>query len=255
MIRGLNNKGFMFIETIIVVVILLTSLLLLYTTYSKVVNKEKIRLYFDNAGYLYKTIAISDILFETIDQGKFSSAVSTSRTCVNASDLNCKYIYLFSINSDIYKSSVKITNARDFFKINRLAYIKIEDIPDLKNCLQGGDDTVKCDNTKNSIAAITYLKDYLLTLDIGTDEGLETYKGREGILVVSFVETKNGGTKIDDGKYQDCIESKVIEHYDLGADVTDSQKKEYLRQYESDDTVNFTMQCENAYYMAWAYLI
>ncbi len=49
-----NNKGFVFIETIIVVAILITSLIYLYSTYVSLTNNENRRLFYDDVSYIYR---------------------------------------------------------------------------------------------------------------------------------------------------------------------------------------------------------
>lgn len=71
-----NQKGFVFIETIIVVAILITSLLYLYSTYISLSNSEKSRLLYDDVSYLYRTFYVK----------KYFSSQRLDRVIGNLSD-------------------------------------------------------------------------------------------------------------------------------------------------------------------------
>ena len=58
----MNKKGFMFIETIIVIVVLTSSLLLLYSSFTKILQSEKTRIYYDDVNYVYRTQYIAKVL-------------------------------------------------------------------------------------------------------------------------------------------------------------------------------------------------
>ena len=51
----MKKNGFVFVETIVAVVILTSSLLLLYSTFSKILQSEKTRVYYDDVNYIYRT--------------------------------------------------------------------------------------------------------------------------------------------------------------------------------------------------------
>lgn len=57
-----NNKGFIFIETIIVITFLATSLIIVYKSFNNVLTNEKRRLYYDDPLYLYRTYYVLDFL-------------------------------------------------------------------------------------------------------------------------------------------------------------------------------------------------
>ena len=271
----MNNKGFIFIETIITVVVLTTTLVLLYASYNNVIITEKRRLYHDDIAYVYKTQHIRDILDLTLDYVKFNEAVEYK---LNGAPLNERmYMYVFNVESDIYKNNALITEAKNLYKFYRLVYIKIADIPTIKSCIKDGKNGVslsdKCRNTLNFANAhgYSYLEDYLLTLDVPTD-ATSSYKGHEGILISLIYETKSGDVKSDSnnvvqigtGKYSECIIEKVRGHFNIyypGAGASQTLKQNYenqmiekMKEYNNDDKLNFNMQCENAYYLSWVYL-
>ena len=179
-------------------------------------------------------------------------------------------MYIFNIESDIYKDNSLITKVQELYKFYRLIYLRIEDIDNIKACVKNGMDATptsltdhKCNNTIRFAQAHGYsnLTDYLLTLDVPTDSGLNSYKGHEGILISLIYETKNGEAtsvnnvvQIGNGKYSECIYEKVKSHYNLGSNPSDAVAEEKLIDYYSDDKISFNMQCENAYYLSWVYL-
>lgn len=57
-----NNKGFVFVETIIVIAFLVTSLIIVYKSFNNLLTNEKKRLYYDDPLYLYRTYYILDFL-------------------------------------------------------------------------------------------------------------------------------------------------------------------------------------------------
>ncbi|MBE6155704.1 MAG: hypothetical protein E7164_03000 [Firmicutes bacterium] len=252
----MNNKGFIFIETIITVVILMTTLVFLYSSYSSVVITEQRRLYHDDIAYVYKTQHIRDVLDLTLDYSKFNNAIDYK---MNLAPVNERmYIYVFNIESDIYKDNSLISAAQDLYKFYRLVYLKISDIETLKNCIKTGERTPdqKCKTTLRFANAhgFSYLQDYILTLDVPNTGG--KYKNHEGILISLIYEAKNGDVAVDSnnviqvgkGKYSECILEKVRNHYTTGTD------EDKMRQYNADDKINFNMACENAYYLSWVYL-
>lgn len=244
----MNNKGFVFIETIITVVVLTTTLVFLYASYSRVVITEQKRLYYDNISYVYKTQMIKEVLDETINKTKFRSAVETKRDEM--------YFYIFNTESDIYFDNADITNLKREYNFYQLIYIKIEDIVDLKECLKNEYGDNKCATTIGF--AKTYgaghLEDYLLSLDV--DEHIS-----DGILVSLIYEMKNGDVKVDtnnivtlgQGKYSECLIDQISKYYGV-ADESDDVKLDKIEEYRKNDKLSFNMACEHAYYMSWVYL-
>lgn len=57
-----NNKGFIFVETIIVIAFLATSLIIIYKSFNNLLTNEKRRLYYDDPLYLYRTYYVLDFL-------------------------------------------------------------------------------------------------------------------------------------------------------------------------------------------------
>ena len=51
----MKKNGFVFVETIIAIVVLTSSLLLLYSSFNKVLQSEKTRVYYDDIAYIYRS--------------------------------------------------------------------------------------------------------------------------------------------------------------------------------------------------------
>ena len=61
-----NNKGFVFIETIITIVILTAALLYIYSNFTNILIKEKTRVHYDDVAYIYRTHFIKEYFYVVI---------------------------------------------------------------------------------------------------------------------------------------------------------------------------------------------
>jgi len=249
----MNNKGFVFIETIITVVVLTSTLVALYAAYSNVIITEKSRLYHDDIAYVYKTEHIRDILAETIDQAKFTDAVN--HKTIEAGNSEIMHMYVFNVESDIYLDKKTISQAKDLYNIYRLVYIKIEDIADIKSCVKNGmvndpsnKNEYKCNNTLwfAESHGFSYLKDYILTLDVDASAS-----SAEGILISMLYETKNGGAQqtstgvvtVGKGKYSECLYEKVRIANSISPSASNYENRmiEAMQNYNDNDNLSFNM--------------
>ena len=274
MVKNLNNKGFIFIETICMAVLLLTALILLYKSYSNVIINEQKKIYYDDVAFVYHTLTIRDIFQKSVNNNLFEEAVNN----------NNMYVYFFNINSPIYNSNSDMVVARDFFNFYQLAYIKLDDLKALNACLNNrasGFNATKCTNTKNRISGYsnTNLMDYLKTLDVNydTDPSGNNYEGHKGILVSIFYFTKNGNKIEEDvintafGKYEECLDNEIYSFYahyyfhlvampdgtytipsTPNANLTKRETAKKL--YAKNSELNFSVRCAYAYYYSWVYL-
>ncbi len=152
-----NNKGFIFLETIIVTVVLTTTLIFLYSNFSKNVNDERRRLYYDDIAYLYKTIFIRNGIKSSINNGMFTKAINDGKKN-NQNSLKNNFVFLFNSeskfcdeykNSDVsanmecsaenYKSiyidNTYAKNLTELYNVKVLIYLKTSDLQDKKNVL------------------------------------------------------------------------------------------------------------------------
>jgi len=137
-----NIKGFVMIETIIVITILTVGLISLYSSYSVILSKSKVKNNYDNIEYLYKTYFIGNYL---VDNNVFSNFTIYKQDTLDndlnfiIDNLSIDKIYVIPKNFD-YK--VKIPNLDgssiayfnkwkdyDENKINIIVKFKTDDVP------------------------------------------------------------------------------------------------------------------------------
>lgn len=276
----MNNKGFVFLETIIVTVVLTTTLIFLYSNFNKTVNNEKRRLYYDDIAYMYKTLFIRQALLKQLDKDVFYRAVNdvsdvkVNGIAENGNSLKYNYVFLFNYESkycvnydsvlnkcdakdykSLYKDNSYIGKLHDIYNFKILMYLKTEDINNIKNCINGldkdvdGNDTKKCTNYK------LYTSKYS---DSNIDEFMQTLNSEDAnashILIGLFYEKKDGTAQdtVVKGGYKSCIYKKVTEEYIRNLPVGTSYN-EALNKYYKQDAISYNMACENAYYLTWVY--
>lgn len=284
----MNNKGFVFLETIIVTVALTTTLIFLYSNFNKTISDEKRRMYYDDIAYMYKTLFIRQALIKHLDEDVFNKAVNNSNN-VNSSTNNLDKSYIFLFNSEskycmnyvsgkcepsdyksIFKDNSYIGKLHDIYNFKMLMYLNVSDIQNIKNCINGldkdadGIDTEKCKNYKLYTAKYSdsNLDEFMLTLNkedskyktINADgDEIDAYAGH--ILVALFYEKKDGTplSTLVRGGYKSCIYKKVTEEYKVGYLPVGTSDNEALNKYYKQDAISYNMACENAYYLSWVY--
>lgn len=256
----MNKKGFVFLETIITIVVLATTLIFLYSNFNKVLTNEKERLYYDDTAYLYKTIMIRDALLNSVNEEKFTLALNDSSS--NFSLVN-NLAYGFGSeqkyqDESIYDNNL-LDNLYDLYKFKTLFYIKIKDIGLIKKCINENDidsaqDQERCENFKKQYTAYSdfkNFKEYLKTLDESDMSSSDDGDKKNSILISLFYESKDGQRSYDDNfsqfVYRECISEKI--------NLYNEKNNTSLTydSYISDDSINFSMSCQNAYYYSWVY--
>ena len=165
----MNNKGFIFIETVVTVVILSASLLILYNTYSSSFENEKDRLNYDDVAFIYRTNEIRKFLNENtlIKQLKSTAFENTYATFVGSSNLS-----LFSPEQQSQGIPSTLESIMNLMHINKILLLKTDYI---NNCYD------ELDICKTSVKFLTdNFKGYLKSLN---DTDYDFY------LVVEFGET------------------------------------------------------------------
>ena len=272
----MNNKGFVFLETIIVTVALTTTLIFLYSNFNKTISDEKRRMYYDDIAYMYKTLFIRQALIKHLDEDVFNKAVNNSNN-VNSSTNNLDKSYIFLFNSEskycmnyvsgkcepsdyksLFKDNSYIGKLHDIYNFKMLMYLKTDDINNIKKCINGldkdvdGYDTEKCKNYKLYTAKYSdsNLDEFMLTLNkedskyktINADgDEIDAYAGH--ILVALFYEKKDGTplSTLVRGGYKSCLYQKI------------SAAGSTIEEYNKQDAISYNMACENAYYLSWVY--
>ena len=272
----MNNKGFVFIETIIVTVVLATTLIFLYSNFYKNLNNEKKRLYYDDIAYVYKTIHIREALLKSIDEDVFNKAIYDKNTS-NGNSLENNFVYLFNSESkfcvnyenntsltcnsstdykSIYKDNTLIKNLNDLYNFKMLIYLETKDISDIKKCINGNISSsleTKCNNfiLYTSKYSDSNFYEFLKTLD---SEDADS----KSILIALYYEKKDG-SKLDTlvkGGYNACLKTNIMDDFKNnhcpeceGIDDYEEIKKIY----DNQDEISYNMKCENAYYLSWVY--
>lgn len=241
-----RKNGFVFVETIVTTVVLLCALLYIYGTYSSMIKEERKRLYFDDISYVYKTQIIKEILEDSISH-KFAEVVR--------GEIEKNYISVFNYGSDIYKEESNgpklIKAARELYDFGQIFYIDKGNISHLKECLRLKKDDNVCQETIKRIEGYgdTNFYNYLEKLDISQEKielALdENATPSSGIILVIYYKAKNGDKLVNYGTYNECIVENYNKNYGASVNKMSKVKSEY-KGY-------FTMQCENAYYISWAY--
>ena len=277
----MNNKGFVFIETIIVTVVLTTTLIFLYSNFNKNLNNEKKRLYYDDIAYVYKTIYIRDALLKSIDESIFNMAINDSNT-FNGNSLKNNFVYLFNNESkfcvnykdinnsldcnssndykSIYKDNTLLKDLNDLYNYNMLFYIETKDISNIKKCINGTIDSslqTKCNNYKlyTSKYSDSNLDEFMKTLD-------SEDANSKSILIALYYEKKDG-SKLDTlvkGGYNACLKTNIMNDFSINSIYCPKCVNEGIRDYETlkkiydnQDKISYNMKCENAYYLSWVY--
>ena len=273
----MNNKGFVFIETIIVTVVLTTTLIFLYSNFYKNLNNEKKRLYYDDIAYVYKTIHIREALLKSLDEEVFNKAINDDNI-FNGNSLENNFVYLFNSESkfcvnykdknnslecnstneykSIYKDNTLIKNLNDLYNFKMLIYLETKDISDIKKCINGTIDEsleTKCNNfiLYTSKYSDSNFYEFLKTLD---SEDADS----KSILIALYYEKKDG-SKLDTlvkGGYNACLKTNIMDdfknnHCPECESIDDYE--EIKKIYDNQDEISYNMKCENAYYLSWVY--
>lgn len=268
-----NNKGFIFLETIIVTVVLTTTLIFLYSNFSKNVNDERRRLYYDDIAYIYKTIFIRNGIKSSINNEMFTKAINDGKKN-NQNSLKNNFVFLFNSeskfcaeykNSDesanmecsaenyksIYIDNTYAKNLTELYNVKVLIYLKTSDLQDIKKCINEGKDGFTDNSTKKRCSNFlsftnkyseSNLNDYLLTIN-------NADANKNSIMLSLIYEKKNGELNIDKN-YRSCLNNKILNSDKFNSYSTDKDK---ITAYYNQDDISYNMACANAYYISWVY--
>lgn len=129
---NVKKNGFVFVESIVAVVILTSSLLLLYSTFSNILQSEKVRIYYDDVNYIYRTSylkeRLNDVNFEYIKDNMLREGNYFKIIGLDTPNL-------FD-NSETEKNI--IASMFEDYEVRELVLIKENKLDDLKKC------TIEC---------------------------------------------------------------------------------------------------------------
>ncbi len=234
----MNNKGFVFVETIVTITILLVALMVVYVSYSNFIVGEKRRLYYDDMSYVSKTMTVRDVMYS--EQVFFNTGTSYSSININVDALkqwailnkrnnNLDY-YLIAKGQTMFKpdteeglltrefgiSSDKFQNIMDTYHIKYLIYI-----PNVKLFKEN----VNNINDLATAKQMPYLRNYLSKLSIPCESDNKCNSYYNGVIISIVNEYRDGSRRNSSESYSSCM-----------ADGTKS-----------------TMACQEANYLSWVY--
>ncbi len=287
-----NNKGFIFLETIIITVVLTTTLIFLYSNFSKNINDEKQRLYYDDIAYVYKTIFIRNAVKSTINNAVFEKAINDNKAD-NQNSLKNNFVFLFNSESkfcteyfidttdgnkikceaknyrSLYFDNKYISDLNNIYKFKTLVYLKNDDISKIKKCINSGIDSFedtdadkkRCQNFlefTNEYSEIN-LNEYMLTIN-SVDTNAVNPSSQQSIMIAIFNERKNGNaisfndiSSDEDTIPNDSYKSCLNYYINKNFNCPDCNLKTKIENYYDQDIIRYNMACEKAYYVSWVY--
>lgn len=134
----MKKNGFVFIETIVAIVVLTSSLLLLYNTFTKVLQKEKTRVYYDDVTYIYRSYYLKDRINELNIMSVLNDLNSN----------NDKYFVTIGMEyEELFKGYEKektyISNMLEDLEVSQIIILKENKVDNIKRC------TLECSLNKD----------------------------------------------------------------------------------------------------------
>ena len=138
----MKKNGFVFIEKIIAIVVLTSSLLLLYSSFSKVLQAEKTRIYYDDINYIYR----SNYIKTRINELNIMTVLNDLTSNEN------KYFVTIGMEyQDLFKGYEKeetfIYNMLQDYEVNQMIIFKENKLDRIKSC------TMECSMNEEDCAA------------------------------------------------------------------------------------------------------
>ncbi len=164
----MKKNGFVFVETIISIVILTSSLLLLYTSFSKILQSEKTRVYYDDVSYIYRTEYLKNKINDL--------NINTLIRHLESDD----HIYFLTIGMDTedlflnYEEKAEFMNQLvENFEVKQMILLKANKIDNLKKCSIKCSENQDCQEYENCNDLYLKLSDefinYLKTIYVETN--------------------------------------------------------------------------------------
>lgn len=153
----MKKNGFVFVETIIAVVILTSSLLLLYSTFSKILQSEKTRVYYDDVNYIYRTWYVK----ERINSLNIMAALRdiTSNTDKYFVTVGIEYDNIFT---GYEREKTYISNLLEDYEVSQIIILKENKIDNLKKCTLECSLDSNCNDYENCNGLYTNLSDKMI---------------------------------------------------------------------------------------------
>lgn len=134
----MKNNGFVFVETIVAIVVLTSALLLLYSTFNKVLQLEKTRVYYDDISYVYRSWHIKNELNELNLMAVLKEITSNDDNYFVTIGMEYQDLFNGYENRRTFMS-----NLLQDYEVNQMIILKENKIDNLKQC------TLTCSLDKN----------------------------------------------------------------------------------------------------------
>ncbi len=154
----MKKNGFVFIETIVAIVVLTSSLLLLYSTFTKVLQSEKTKVYYDDINYIYRTHHIK----ERLNELNLNAAIKDLNNNPNKYfvTLGVEYNDLFTGYESEKNYISKLLND---YEVSQMIIAKENKIDNLKRCSLSCANDPNCDEHENCNGLYTNLSDEMIS--------------------------------------------------------------------------------------------
>ena len=146
-----NNKGFVFIETIITIVFLISALLFIYKNFTDVLIKEKTRVHYDDIAYIYRTHYIKEYFSNYSNTNAWENIISRISDDAPMMVIGCGY-------EGLMEDTVSCQYNMDELEVYSIVLAK-SDLSFAKQCKTGVTESYACSYLNNlSAHEIEYIK-------------------------------------------------------------------------------------------------
>lgn len=157
-----NNKGFVFIETIVVITFLAASLIIIYAAFTNLLTTEKRRMYYDDPIYLYRSYYILDFLQKNDVNSYIASELSEENTVSSENlliEFSCGEYSI--INSDDAQNFCESIINNQHFSVEHI-YFTYYDTTPISECTNNDGESINCVSHKSlekvSANALKYIR-------------------------------------------------------------------------------------------------
>ena len=197
----MKNKGFVLMETIVVIVVISVALLTIFSSYNKILSKEKIENKYDTSEYLYMTEYIKKYIYNytkliqerspgDCSSGDCHNDIVYNMETPNYDSLNLKYAYFYDTTDNGNLSSDKALNIYNIEKIYILT----------------GFDSFEARKEKFD----AYMIDYIRKLDVKDDDKLIIVEYKKLAIDSNYRPLNIYGKNCNDAKNDGCLYETFI---------------------------------------------
>ena len=162
----MNKNGFIFVETIVAIVVLTSSLLLLYNTFTRILQNEKSRVYYDDVNYIYRSIYLRNKLSKLNLNGVINNLETNENVYFTTIGLETPNL----VNED---EKNFMSNLLLDFDVSQMLVVKANKLDNLKTCNIECSLDSNCSQYENCNSLYTNVSDnminYLKTIYVDVD--------------------------------------------------------------------------------------